>query len=329
MTAKRLIARLDIKGPHVVRGVHLEGLRVVGTPDDLVSRYAAAGIDELLFIDTVASLYGRNNTRSVVERTAQAAFIPLTVGGGVRTLQDVDELLRAGADRVAVNSAAVRNPALVTDIARSFGSQCVVAAIDAKRRLGGGWDVLIDNAREATGRDVLEWTREVVDRTAGGRRNLGSRLFREYVRRVGRAGLQRPLAPGSIPSRHVRPVPAGHLLSTIVVRQSPRLQDQPVYLGHGIVGRHGHGRRDVSHSGRTPGGLSAALRVHYGRGGVATGSCAGCRGHPKPPARAAGVWAGTVPRPGLSGPTLRPAPLEGLAATAILLCDPWPLVAVT
>lgn len=167
MTAKRLIARLDIKGPNVVRGIHLEGLRVVGIPEELVARYADAGIDELVFIDTVATLYGRNNMTAVVERTAERAFIPLTVGGGIRKLEDVDGLLRAGADKVTVNSAAVRNPAFVTEIARSFGSQCVVAAIEAKRQSNGTWLVLIENARESTGLDAVEWAKQVVDRGAG------------------------------------------------------------------------------------------------------------------------------------------------------------------
>jgi cyclase len=167
VTAKRLIARLDIKGPNVVRGIHLEGLRVVGQPEEMAARYAEQGVDELIFIDTVATLYGRNNTLAVVEKTAERAFIPLTVGGGIRTLRDVDDVLRAGADKVTVNSAAVRNPGFITDIARAFGAQCVVSAIEAKRRPGGGWGVLIENARETTGLDAVEWAKQVVDRGAG------------------------------------------------------------------------------------------------------------------------------------------------------------------
>ncbi|MBX7100237.1 MAG: imidazole glycerol phosphate synthase cyclase subunit [Myxococcaceae bacterium] len=166
MTAKRLIARLDIKGPNVVRGIHLEGLRVVGQPEEMAARYAEAGIDELIFIDTVATLYGRNNTLAVVERTAEKVFVPLTVGGGIRELKDVDAVLRAGADKVSVNSAAVRRPEFVTEIAKSFGSQCVVATIEAKRQ-GPAWTVVIENAREATGKDVLQWAKEVVERGAG------------------------------------------------------------------------------------------------------------------------------------------------------------------
>lgn len=167
MTAKRVIARLDIKGPNVVRGIHLEGLRVVGTPEEMAARYAEQGIDELIFIDTVATLYGRNNTLEVVRRTAERAFIPLTVGGGIRSVSDVDDVLRVGADKVTVNSAAVRKPEFITEIARVFGSQCVVVAIEAKRRPDGGWAVLIENARENTGLDAVAWAAETVERGAG------------------------------------------------------------------------------------------------------------------------------------------------------------------
>jgi cyclase len=163
----RLIARLDIKGDNVVRGMHLEGLRVVGRPEDMARRYAAQGIDEIIFTDTVASLYGRNSTLPVIERTAKEVFIPLTVGGGIRSLADVAEVLRVGGDKVTFNSAAVRRPELLTEVARNFGSQCVVAAIEAKRVAPGKWTVLIENAREPTGRDALEWAREVCDRGAG------------------------------------------------------------------------------------------------------------------------------------------------------------------
>ncbi len=164
---RRLIARLDIKGDNVVRGMHLEGLRVVGRPEDMARRYAAQGIDEIIFTDTVATLYGRNQTLPVVERTAKEVFIPLTVGGGIRTLDDVAEVLRVGGDKVTLNSAAVRRPDLITEAARVFGSQCVVSAIEAKRVAPGKWTVLIENAREPTGLDVLEWARQVHDRGAG------------------------------------------------------------------------------------------------------------------------------------------------------------------
>lgn len=165
--ALRVIARLDIKGPNVVRGMHLEGLRVVGQPEEMAARYCAAGIDELIFIDTVATLYGRNNTLAVVESTAERAFLPLTVGGGIRSLQDVDDVLRAGGDKVTLSSAPVREPQLITDIARRFGSQCVVSAIEAKSTGPGTWTVLIENGREPTGLDAVEWARRCSDLGAG------------------------------------------------------------------------------------------------------------------------------------------------------------------
>ena len=163
----RLIARLDIKGPNLIKGVHLEGLRVVGDPQAHARRYYEQGADELIYMDIVASLYGRNSLKDIVSRTAQDVFIPLTVGGGVRSVDDVRELLRAGADKVAINTAAVNRPALVTEVSRAFGSQCVVLSIEAKRIGDRRWEVFTDNGRERTGRDVVEWAREATRLGAG------------------------------------------------------------------------------------------------------------------------------------------------------------------
>ncbi len=129
MTNLRLIARLDIKGPNLIKGIHLEGLRVIGDPQARALKYYEAGADELLYMDVVASLYQRNNLTEVVRRTAENVFIPLTVGGGVRSLDDVDSLLRSGADKVAVNTAATQRPSLLREIANRFGSQCLVLSI--------------------------------------------------------------------------------------------------------------------------------------------------------------------------------------------------------
>lgn len=163
----RVIPRLDIKGPNVVKGIHLEGLRVVGDPAELARRYYEQGADELLYMDIVASLYGRNNLLDIVEKAAQAIFIPLTVGGGVRSLDDVRKLLRAGADKVALNTAAVKRPELLTEAARSFGSQCVVLSIEAKRRGPGQWEALTDNGREKTGLDAVAWAARAAELGAG------------------------------------------------------------------------------------------------------------------------------------------------------------------
>ncbi len=159
MSNVRLIARLDIKGPNLIKGVHLEGLRVVGDPQVFAEAYYSEGVDELIYMDTVASLYGRNNLTDIVRHTAEKIFVPLTVGGGIRSTEDVRELLRAGADKIALNTAATRRPELITEIARRFGSQCVVLSIEAKQRREGGWEAYVDNGREKTGMDALAWAK--------------------------------------------------------------------------------------------------------------------------------------------------------------------------
>lgn len=163
----RLIARLDVKGENLIKGVHLEGLRVIGAPQEFAKRYYEQGADELIYIDIVASLYGRSNLIDIVRRTANDVFVPMTVGGGVRTVEDVGNLLRAGADKIAINTAAVRRPELITEVARKFGSQCMVLSIEAKRHGAGHWVVYTDCGRERTGVDVLEWARSGVEMGAG------------------------------------------------------------------------------------------------------------------------------------------------------------------
>ena len=163
----RIIPRLDIKGPNVVKGVHLEGLRVIGDPSTLALRYYEQGADELLYMDVVASLYGRNSLLDIVERAAADLFIPLTVGGGIRTHEDIRKLLRAGADKVAINTEATKNPSFIREAAQSFGSQCIVVSIEAKRRGPGQWEVLTDNGREKTGLEALPWAQKVVSLGAG------------------------------------------------------------------------------------------------------------------------------------------------------------------
>lgn len=163
----RLIARLDIKGPNLIKGVHLEGLRVIGEPNEYAMRYYHQGVDELIYMDCVASLYGRNNLSDIVRATAQNVFVPITVGGGIRSVDDATNLLRCGADKVAVNTAAVENPKLIGDIASRFGSQCVVLSIEASQVGPDRWEVLTDNGRERTGKDVIEWIRQGVELGAG------------------------------------------------------------------------------------------------------------------------------------------------------------------
>ncbi len=167
MANVRLIARLDIKGPNLIKGVQLEGLRVVGDPQEYARRYYDQGADELIYIDIVASLYGRSKLTEIVRHTAHDVFVPLTVGGGVRSTDDVRDLLRAGADKVAINTAAVRRPELITEVARRFGSQCMVLSIEAKQQAPGRWEVFTDCGRERSGVDAVEWAKRGVQLGAG------------------------------------------------------------------------------------------------------------------------------------------------------------------
>jgi cyclase len=168
MTSRvRFIARLDIKGPNLIKGIHLEGLRVIGDPREFARGYYEQGVDEIVYMDIVASLYGRNSLHDIVRRTAHDVFVPLTVGGGVRSVEDVRELLRAGADKIAINTAAVKNPELIREIAHVFGSQCLVLSIEAKRQAKDAWEAYTDNGREKTGLDVIEWARRAVGLGAG------------------------------------------------------------------------------------------------------------------------------------------------------------------
>lgn len=163
----RLIARLDIKGPHLIKGIRLEGLRKLGDPYEFARRYYEAGADELLYIDIVASLYGRNSLHEIIRKTARDIFIPLTVGGGIRSVEDVQQALLSGADKVAINTAAIARPELITEVSRRFGSQCMVVQIEAKRKSNGKWEAYTDNGREHTYRDVIEWAKEAQERGAG------------------------------------------------------------------------------------------------------------------------------------------------------------------
>ncbi len=163
----RLIARLDVKGANLIKGVHLEGLRIIGDPQEYALRYFEQGVDELIYLDIVASLYGRSKLLDIVRRTAHDVFVPLTVGGGVRSVEDVRDLLRAGADKVAINTAAVHRPKLITEVARRFGSQCIVLSIEAKQRSKGSWEVYTDCGREQTGMDAVEWARQAAAFGAG------------------------------------------------------------------------------------------------------------------------------------------------------------------
>tara|TARA_Y100001970_G_scaffold294127_1_gene447194 strand:- start:37556 stop:38362 length:807 start_codon:yes stop_codon:yes gene_type:complete len=163
----RIASRLDIKGPNVIKGVHLEGLKVVGQPGDMARLYYAQGADEIIYIDVVASLYGRNSILTVVEEAAKEIFVPMTVGGGIRTVDDIVSALRSGADKVAINTAALQRPEFISEAAKAFGSQCIVLSVEAKKRGTENWEALTDNGREQTGVDVLEWVDKAQDLGVG------------------------------------------------------------------------------------------------------------------------------------------------------------------
>lgn len=155
MSGIRIIARLDIKGSNLIKGIHLEGLRVIGDPRVYARKYYQEGVDELVYMDVVASLYGRNNLHDIVRHAAHDVFVPLTVGGGLRSVDDVRDILRAGADKVAINTAAVKRPELIRDVSTVFGSQCMVLSIEAKRQSDGRWHVYTDNGREKDRKSVV------------------------------------------------------------------------------------------------------------------------------------------------------------------------------
>jgi len=167
MRTVRLIARLDIKAPNLIKGIHLEGLRVIGDPNVYARRYYEQGADELIYMDIVASLYERNSLTDIVEKATRNVFVPLTVGGGVRSVEDARKLLASGADKVGVNTAAVRRPALISEIAQRFGSQAVVLSIEAKRSGPAQWEAYTDNGREHTGLDVVTWAKRATELGAG------------------------------------------------------------------------------------------------------------------------------------------------------------------
>lgn len=167
MLAKRIIPCLDVRDGKVVKGINFVGIKEVGDPVELAKQYSDANADEIVFLDITASHEGRSTMLDVVRRTAEVVFVPLTVGGGIRTIDDVRDTLRAGSDKVGINSAAVRNPDLINEAAEMFGRQCIVAAVDAKKVEDGSWHVVINGGRIDTGKDLLEWVQELEERGAG------------------------------------------------------------------------------------------------------------------------------------------------------------------
>ena len=167
LSMKRIIPRLDIKGPNLVKGIHLEGLRVLGSPEIFAQYYYENGADEIIFQDVVASLFERNSLHEIISRTAKNIFIPITVGGGIRTIEDIHGVLRAGADKVSLNTAVVRNPSFIEKAARMFGSSTIVVAIEAIKKKDGDYYVFTDNGREETTLEVASWAEQITALGAG------------------------------------------------------------------------------------------------------------------------------------------------------------------
>lgn len=167
MALKRIIARLDIKQDRLIKGMHLEGWRFLQEPPQkFCASYYQQGIDEIIYVDVVASLYGREKLTEIVKQTTDHVFVPITAGGGVRSLDDATDLLRSGADKVAVCTGAIKDPNLISDISRRYGAQCCVVSIQAKKN-GNSWDAYYDIGRENSGRSVVEWAQEAVSLGAG------------------------------------------------------------------------------------------------------------------------------------------------------------------
>ena len=159
MKNTRIIARLDVKNSNLIKSINLEGLKVVGNPNDFAKKYYDQGVDELLFMDCVATLYGRNNLSEIISQSTKDIFVPIAVGGGIRTVQDAQNLLKSGADKVAINTAAVQNPNFISELANVIGSQSVVLSIEAKKR-NNFWEVYTSNGRDPTGKNVIDWVKE-------------------------------------------------------------------------------------------------------------------------------------------------------------------------
>lgn len=163
----RIIPRLDIKGQNVIKGIHLEGLRVLGKPEQYAKYYYETGADELLYVDAVASLYNRNSLHDIITKTAKELFIPLTVGGGIRTIDDIRLVLRAGADKIAINTVAIDNPHLIKEASKMFGSSTIVISIEAMKQSDGKYFAFTKNGREYTGVEVVSWAKKVEELGAG------------------------------------------------------------------------------------------------------------------------------------------------------------------
>jgi cyclase len=167
MNKIRVIARIDVKNEYAIKGIHLEGLRKVGDPNEMALNYYNNEIDEIVFMDAVAAYYDRNSLSELIKKACTNVFIPITVGGGIRTIDDIKNALKSGADKVAINTKAVQEPSFISQSSKIFGAQCIVSSIEAKAVGENKWEVYTDNGREPTGKDVVEWAKYVEKLGAG------------------------------------------------------------------------------------------------------------------------------------------------------------------
>ena len=181
MKTIRLISRLDIKAPFLVKGVQFEGLRKLGDPNEYALKYYKNGIDEIFYIDIVASLYNRNTLTDIISKTTKEVFVPITVGGGLRNLFDIEKALRAGADKVSLNTAAIKDPNIINEASKRFGSSCIVLSIEAKKNKQNYWEAYYDNGREHSGLNVIDWVKEAENR--GAREILVTSVDRDGTRK--------------------------------------------------------------------------------------------------------------------------------------------------
>tara|TARA_B100000686_G_scaffold350497_1_gene446656 strand:- start:1162 stop:1917 length:756 start_codon:yes stop_codon:yes gene_type:complete len=164
---KRIIARIDVKNEYAIKGIHLEGLRKIGNPNELALKYYSKGIDEIIFMDAVASYYDRNSLSNIIEIATKNIYVPITVGGGIRSLEDIQNALNSGADKVSINTEAVKNPKFIYESAKKFGSQCIIGSIEAKITDNNQWKVFYDNGREKSDIDVISWAKKLQELGAG------------------------------------------------------------------------------------------------------------------------------------------------------------------
>lgn len=164
---KRIIARIDVKNEYAIKGIHLEGLRKIGNPNELALKYYSKGIDEIIFMDAVASYYDRNSLSNIIEIATKNIYVPITVGGGIRSLEDIQNALNSGADKVSINTEAVKNPKFIYESAKKFGSQCIIGSIEAKITGNNEWKVFYDNGREKSDIGVISWAKKLQELGAG------------------------------------------------------------------------------------------------------------------------------------------------------------------